>query len=89
MKKEELNVCVNVNHYCAYPSNADNCNCYVDYCLWCKDEPKMTWEEWLKEAERQYKERENAWRHSNLKKGVPGIKASGGTPGQAGSWRCG
>ena len=62
MDKTDLNRCINVRAYCQYPQNQGNCTCWLDYNLWCKDEPKMTFDEWKAEALKQYEAGELAWR---------------------------
>ena len=42
MENHWSNSCANILNKC----NKDRCQCYIDYYIWSKDEPKLDFEQW-------------------------------------------
>jgi len=54
MEKHWTSICINILTQCT----TQRCSCWQDYCLWSKDNPKLSFEQWKSLAKIEYQDRE-------------------------------
>jgi len=55
MSKYWTNICENILSRC---DKQMDCTCWMDYCIWSKDNPKLDFEEWKSLVKIEYEESE-------------------------------